>query len=670
MKKVFLIVTALLGMSSVAMAQVNVTFWVNTATVPDTITANSNVQLRGSVSPLTWGNDTGAQLENMGGDYWKVTLQFNPGDVVQYKIFADSENDGDSGWESNVNTDSGNRELTVGDSDTTLAIQYYNTVNGRDQYWTPFPEAGSGADSVDVLFRVNVSSYLDFDPDNHIVGLRGTPAPLDWGKTLALTAESPSENAGQIMYEASNFWSGVVRFAKSDTLAYQFVVSPANDLNSVVLWENSASGIPDGSELKDGGNRTLNLRDDSPDTTLAWKWISDIPAQEDTRVTSTILFQVDVSPLRELGIFDLTEGDTLQVRGGFNGWNDSDPENSILRESLSDPDIFELPVTIKENPGAVIEYKFFIKFNPDRDIWGGGDPINGWEEPASTGGGNRTFVFENVEEKVLPVQTFNDIFDVIPEGTTVTMKFTADMRCALRDPAFGDPAADTLRLDIQDDVWHFFSGTERIDNAVGPTPFDFTDANGDSIYDLSVTVTGPIQNWVQYKLNWQGAEEEGPGFSAGRRRVRYARADENGVYQSSYQFGVDYYNEVPGQPLLVEDRDGTNVDDTSPCTITSVRMTDGPVPASYSLGDNYPNPFNPSTTISYALPKASHVKLVLYNALGQVVAELVNEVQQAGNYEVNVDFTKELVRTGASGIYYYQITAGDFTQAKAMTLIK
>ena len=647
---------------------VNVTFWVNTSTVPDTITERSNLQLRGDPAPLTWGNDTGAQLTHVSGDYWTTTLQFDRGTEIKFKIFADSENDGDSGWEANVGTGSTNREFTVGNEDVTLPMIYYNTVDGRDQWYTPFPGT-SGADSVDVLFRVNVQSYLDFNPDEQVVGLRGGPAPLDWGTTLALAPESPSDNAGQISYEASNFWSGVLRFAEDDTLAYQFVVSPASDLGSVAFWENSAPNIPDDSELKDGGNRQLILRADHPDTTLYWKWMSDIPATVDNRVTGTVLFQVNVKPLRELGIFDATEGDTLEVRGGFNGWNDDNPEDSIMRESLVDPDIYELPVTIKENVNTDMEYKYFIKFNPERAIWGGADPIAGWEEPASTGGGNRTFVFTGDEQQVLDVQTFNDIFDVIPEGVSVSMNFKADMRCALRNPEFGDPAADTLWADIQDDVWHFFNGT-LVPGGTNPR-FQYDDADGDSVYTMSLTVTGPIQNWVQYKLNWQDVEEQGPGFSAGRRRVRYARADANGDYAASYDLGVDYYNEEVGKKLLVEDRLGETVDDVAPCDVTTgVRLADGSVPTSYSLGQNYPNPFNPSTTIKYSIVKAGQVHLVLFNALGQKVGELVNQVQQPGTYEVSVDFGKELIQSSASGVYYYQIRTGEFVKTKSMVLVK
>jgi hypothetical protein len=83
------------------------------------------------------------------------------------------------------------------------------------------------------------------------------------------------------------------------------------------------------------------------------------------------------------------------------------------------------------------------------------------------------------------------------------------------------------------------------------------------------------------------------------------------------------------------------------------------------LNHNYPNPFNPLTKIVYSIPNARKVTLQVYNLLGQVVATLVDEKQQAGEYPVMFDASNL-----ASGIYFYRITAGSFTAAKKMVLIK
>ncbi len=89
------------------------------------------------------------------------------------------------------------------------------------------------------------------------------------------------------------------------------------------------------------------------------------------------------------------------------------------------------------------------------------------------------------------------------------------------------------------------------------------------------------------------------------------------------------------------------------------------IPRSYSLEQNYPNPFNPSTTIEYALPKSGLVSLKVYNILGQQVKDLVHEVQAAGHQRVRFD-----AGSLATGVYFYRIQAGSFTQVKKMLLLK
>jgi len=88
-------------------------------------------------------------------------------------------------------------------------------------------------------------------------------------------------------------------------------------------------------------------------------------------------------------------------------------------------------------------------------------------------------------------------------------------------------------------------------------------------------------------------------------------------------------------------------------------------PYNYSLSQNYPNPFNPGTTIRYSIPTKSNVRLRVYNSIGENIAELVDARQAAGNYEINWD-----AGNFASGIYFYTLRAGIFTNTKKMMLIK
>ena len=90
-----------------------------------------------------------------------------------------------------------------------------------------------------------------------------------------------------------------------------------------------------------------------------------------------------------------------------------------------------------------------------------------------------------------------------------------------------------------------------------------------------------------------------------------------------------------------------------------------PVPPTYTLYQNYPNPFNPATSIRYELPLRSHVTLSVYSVLGQLVATLVNDAQEAGTHEVS--FTPAGL---ASGVYFYRLQAGAFSSAKKLTILR
>ena len=89
------------------------------------------------------------------------------------------------------------------------------------------------------------------------------------------------------------------------------------------------------------------------------------------------------------------------------------------------------------------------------------------------------------------------------------------------------------------------------------------------------------------------------------------------------------------------------------------------MPKVYALAQNYPNPFNPATRIRYTIPEAGRVSLKVFNLLGQEVASLVNQEQNAGNYVALFEANKL-----SSGVYFYRLEAGSFTQVLKMVLMK
>ena len=94
------------------------------------------------------------------------------------------------------------------------------------------------------------------------------------------------------------------------------------------------------------------------------------------------------------------------------------------------------------------------------------------------------------------------------------------------------------------------------------------------------------------------------------------------------------------------------------------------VPRQFGVAQNVPNPFNPTTTISYQLPEPAHTRLVIYNLLGQEVRTLVDESLEPGFYVSEWDARDAHGRQLASGIYIYRLQAGSFSQARRMMLLK
>jgi len=88
-------------------------------------------------------------------------------------------------------------------------------------------------------------------------------------------------------------------------------------------------------------------------------------------------------------------------------------------------------------------------------------------------------------------------------------------------------------------------------------------------------------------------------------------------------------------------------------------------PTVFAVHQNYPNPFNPVTTIDYDLSEQSHVTITIYDLLGRQIKTLVNQIQDAGYRSILWDATNI-----PSGMYFYQIKAGEFVQTKKMILLK
>jgi len=89
------------------------------------------------------------------------------------------------------------------------------------------------------------------------------------------------------------------------------------------------------------------------------------------------------------------------------------------------------------------------------------------------------------------------------------------------------------------------------------------------------------------------------------------------------------------------------------------------LPSEYSLSQNYPNTFNPTTKIRYEIPEGSFITIKVYDVLGREISTLLNEEKPAGSYEVEFEASQL-----TSGIYFYRLQAGSFVETKKMVLMK
>ncbi len=145
------------------------------------------------------------------------------------------------------------------------------------------------------------------------------------------------------------------------------------------------------------------------------------------------------------------------------------------------------------------------------------------------------------------------------------------------------------------------------------------------------------------------------------------------VYGSFGQYFVDL-SAYTGQNIYVGFRYNMDVaingyyvqlDDVDYAGTTSIIQNGTNIPDNFALKQNYPNPFNPVTKINFDIPKASNVKLTVFNSLGQIVENIFDGFKSAGSYQAEFNGSSL-----SSGTYYYRLEAGSFVETKKMQLVK
>lgn len=142
-----------------------------------------------------------------------------------------------------------------------------------------------------------------------------------------------------------------------------------------------------------------------------------------------------------------------------------------------------------------------------------------------------------------------------------------------------------------------------------------------------------------------------------------------GAWQNSNYNQYSYDANDNLTEILYQQWNGSMYENYAKIVYTYITVTDAEDesinPSSFALLQNYPNPFNPATIISWEMPVSGFTTLKVYDVLGNEITTLVNEEKPAGRYEINFD-----ANNLSSGVYYYRITTGNFTQTKKMILMR
>ena len=211
----------------------------------------------------------------------------------------------------------------------------------------------------------------------------------------------------------------------------------------------------------------------------------------------------------------------------------------------------------------------------------------------------------------------------------------------------------------------------KMKNTTSSTISTYDNTNMTTAFDGTYTVPG---------TGWQTVNLQTPFYYVGGQNLIVEICFNNSSYTSNTSVNASV---VTGRNLHnhsdLSSGDGCTAITTVGSTYTqlpNIKITINPgpnnasqignvIPDSYSLNQNYPNPFNPTTKINFAIPKQGFVTMKVYDVLGRVVKNLVNEVKEAGLY--SVDFNASEL---SSGVYFYKMEVNGFTDVKRMVLVK
>jgi len=621
-----LVLTAIMG-TSLAVAQTgDVEFRVNMSVkmLEGTFQPGSGdiVTVPGGFNGWNTATDTLTDID--GDSIYTKTVTIDTG-AIEYKFFKTLR--GGIDWES-----VSNRMYTVVGGTQQLPVVYFD----NDSVVTIAPD-------VAVVFQVNMRVKIlegIFQPGSGDIVT--VPGSMNGWSTSADTLTDGNNDS---------VYTKTLMIQEGSAIFYKFYKTPRGGLD----WEDNQ---PTGS-----GNREYTVPVGGATVPVVY---FNNDSVVNTPISANILFKSDFTAFLNMGWFRPDLQDSIEARGPFNGW-----AGTKMDDPLSSG-VYEVVIPYSGTSFDDVPHKYFIDFDsagatarfPGYIHSGGTSNRDGfaYEHPAERGDGNRIFNVGTGGNISTDVYWFSSISPrgVINAGDTVTVTANVNMGPATRyvDPFV--PGADTVLLVFFDEL---VKGAQRANQGSFPNYVTLTPVGGatDTFYTGSYTYVGPTHYNTLYYYRYihagGGNVDEGGGLGAQNPyRSRFIQPLGDNSFPRDYTAPTDEWQK--SAPMPHEDPPFNPLNGVSP------EPVDGR-PAAYKLLQNYPNPFNPSTTIRYILPERANVTLKVFNLIGQEVATLVNGQQPAGSYVTLFEANKL-----ATGIYFYRLQAGSFSEVKKMLLLK
>lgn len=475
-----------------------------------------------------------------------------------------------------------------------------------------------------VVFQVNMNFQIaqgNFNPTaGDIVVVRGSFN--GWGGVANQCTITGSDTVYKCTVDLDNSYVG-------QTIEYKFVIIPNGGSDNWESVANRTYGVTAG-----GGTIPAVYFNDQ-----GWAVMADVE----------VLFRVNMQVQLLNGNFDPNAGDIVVVRGSFNGWGGTSAQLTMETGS----DIYSAWIQMENMAvGSNVEYKFVI-------VPGGGGNDN-WES-----NDNRVITITGEEPDLLPPPTGNGFGEITPAvvyfsnvgpDQILTMDVMVNFRVNMR-PAYykleevgyivGSVSTDTIWAIDEVACAGFFNAwpwgsfaPEHMAHDDGIAPDAVA---GDSIFTAGIQFFAGDPKELIYKYGINGFDNEA-GFAMNHSRIIL---DNNPVFT----FGpADIFG---SQDTLYTQWTGVK-------QIPQVNA-----PSTFTVHQNYPNPFNPTTSISFDLPMTSEASIAVFDITGREVYNHRTETLSPGAYTVEFNAANL-----SSGVYFYKVTAGNYSEVRKMTLLK